>query len=136
MNTKKASGEAVAKPAIAKSPVKVGSHWNVFRGEMKRGQGRPPSGGQKPAISVIGEKLPFWSLDAVKESLDKLEIKLQRNHLGVYIAHVSFGSARYIGRGRVFFRLQARRNAHPAELHYFSFCLYRWPRIVARLRLC
>ncbi len=120
---KKVSRKAAAKFSIRKTAIMVGTHWSVFGGEMKRGQGRPPSKGKKPAISAIGEKLPFWSLDAVKKSLDKSETKLHRDHLGVYIAHDSFGSARYIGRGRVFPRLQSRKKAHQAELHYFSFYL-------------
>jgi hypothetical protein len=40
---------------------------------------------------------------------------------GVYVAHDSMGFPRYIGRGAIFTRLKARKDAQPLELTYFSF---------------
>ncbi len=37
------------------------------------------------------------------------------------MAHDSMGCPRYIGRGNIFQRLEARKMAHPLELEYFSF---------------
>jgi len=37
-------------------------------------------------------------------------------HQGVYVAHDSMGCHRYIGRGSVFHRLEARRKTQPPEL--------------------
>ncbi len=47
------------------------------------------------------------------------ERHLPRN--GVYVAHDSMGYARYVGRGDIFARLKARRDAQILELKYFSF---------------
>ncbi len=40
---------------------------------------------------------------------------------GVYLAHDSMGTVRYIGRGRVFARLRAHRRKHWLVLQYYSF---------------
>ena len=66
---------------------------------------------------VVGEKLPYAALTAVKKHL------LQQNFgvNGVYIAHNSMGFPRYVGRGNIFSRLKARFNARALELKYFSF---------------
>lgn len=40
---------------------------------------------------------------------------------GIYIAHDSMGVARYVGRGKIFDRLKARKKAQTLELVYFSF---------------
>ena len=40
---------------------------------------------------------------------------------GIYVAHDSMGTPRYIGRGNIFGRLASHRKAHHHELVYFSF---------------
>lgn len=92
-----------------------GKTWTVQHGELKRGQGRPAK--TEHLFRVVGEKLPFASLDKVKAHL-KAEGQTTQ---GVYIAHDSMGCPRYIGRGNIFSRLEARYKAQPIELEYFSF---------------
>lgn len=92
-----------------------GSQWNVLYGELKRGQGRPAA--TEHLFRVVGEKLPFAALAKVRSHLKKSELPNQ----GVYVAHDSMGCPRYIGRGSIFQRLEARHKAQPLELAYFSF---------------
>lgn len=40
---------------------------------------------------------------------------------GIYVAHDSMGTARYVGRGNIFGRLRARKKQNGLELKYFSF---------------
>lgn len=89
--------------------------WTVHYGELKRHQGNP--GKTAHLFKVVGEKLPFEALQDVKKHLK------QKGHSwqGVYVAHDSMGCPRYIGRGNIFSRLEARKNAQPLELEYFSF---------------
>ena len=68
-------------------------------------------------FQVVGEKLPYSSLQSVRQNLRARKIKLQ----GVYVAHDSMGCSRYVGRGAIFPRLAARKKAHPLELEYYSF---------------
>jgi hypothetical protein len=94
-----------------------GFQWTVHHGELKRGTGNP---GTKHLFGVVGEKLPFAALPAVRKHVkEELGYKTQ----GVYVAHDSMGCPRYIGRGSVFQRLEARRKAQVLELIYFSFYL-------------
>jgi len=65
----------------------------------------------------MGEKLPFEALSAVKKHLKEQGYTTQ----GVYVAHDSMGCPRYIGRGSIFARLEARKKAQQLELEYFSF---------------
>lgn len=92
-----------------------GSRWIVNYGELKRGQGNP--GKTKHLFKVLGEKLPYSAFKAVRKHTKGLGYK----RVGVYVAHDSMGCPRYIGRGNVFQRLEARRKAQPLELQYFSF---------------
>lgn len=94
------------------------SLWTVHHGELKRGKGNP--GKTEHLFRVVGEKLPYSALAAVKAHV-KTELKLEP--YGVYVAHDSMGCPRYIGRGNVFERLDARRKAQLLELQYFSFYL-------------
>lgn len=89
--------------------------WTVHYGELRRGRGRPPK--TEHLFRVVGEKLPYASLPAVKRHLR------DEGHLaqGVYVAHDSMGCPRYSGRGNIFVRLEARKKAYPLELEYFSF---------------
>lgn len=89
--------------------------WTVRFGRLNRGLGRPE--GVQSLFKVVGEKLPFESLNAVNKYLRDNNIR--RN--GVYLAHDSMGYARYIGRGRIFQRLRARLQSQILELKYFSF---------------
>jgi hypothetical protein len=89
--------------------------WDVNFGELKRGQANP---GKTPHLfRVVGEKLPYDALGAVKKHLVQQNFGLN----GVYIAHDSMGFPRYVGRGNIFSRLKARYEAQILELKYFSF---------------
>lgn len=92
-----------------------GSQWKVLYGELKRGQGRPAA--TEHLFRVVGEKLPFTALSKVRSHLKKEQLSSQ----GVYVAHDSMGCPRYIGRGNIFQRLEARFKTQPLELAYFSF---------------
>src|SRR5262245_20285263 len=89
--------------------------WNVVAGELKRGRGRPAK--VTPLLDVVAEKLPFGALNDVKRELKALKVK----PFGVYAAHDSMGTPRYVGRGAIFGRLKSHFKAHPRELVYFSF---------------
>ncbi len=92
-----------------------GSRWTVYQGELRRLRGRPES--TQSLFRVVGEKLPFKSIDKVRAALLQEEVVPN----GVYVAHDSMGYARYVGRGDIFGRLKARYKANPAELLYYSF---------------
>ena len=92
-----------------------GEHWTVEYGELKRGQGRPAS--IERLFRYVGEKLPFEALEQIRKHFRSDGTPAQ----GVYVAHDSMGSARYIGRGNVFSRLRSHKNSHSHELVYFSF---------------
>lgn len=91
-----------------------GSLWNVVSGELKRGRGYP---GTERLFRIVAEKIPFAAFAAVQRHFRA------KGHggNGVYIAHDSMGTPRYIGRGNIFARLGARFKAQPLELTYFSF---------------
>lgn len=92
-----------------------GKTWTVQHGVLKRGKGRPEK--TEHLFRVVGEKLPFNAIAKVKAHLKANDLTSQ----GVYIAHDSMGCPRYIGRGDIFTRLEARHKAQPLELEYFSF---------------
>ncbi len=89
--------------------------WNVHFGELKRHQGNP--GKTDHLFRIVGEKLPYDALTAIKKHIKEKEFGTN----GVYIAHDSMGFPRYIGRGDIFARLKARKDAQDLELAYFSF---------------
>ena len=107
------------KPISKKSksePIWSDNDWSVVYGELKRPPGRPYK--TKPLFKCVGEKIPFKALGEIEKQLEEKDITKQ----GVYIAHDSMGTARYVGRGdNVFSRLKKRKKAHPNELTYFSF---------------
>lgn len=107
------------KPRLTKTTSETvfadGKQWKVLFGELKRGQGHP--GKTEHLFKVIGEKLPFAALLKVRKHLRDKGLSRQ----GVYVAHDSMGCPRYIGRGSIFHRLNARHKARPDELKYFSF---------------
>src|SRR5687767_12956101 len=94
------------------------SIWTVHFGALKRRKGNP--GKAQHLFKVVGEKLPFACLPAVKKHV---KAHIDFRPYGVYVAHDSMGCPRYIGRGNVFTRLDARRKAQVQELQYFSFYL-------------
>ena len=91
--------------------------WSVKYGKLVPSPGFP--GKIKSLFKWVGEKIPFEALSEVKAMLLDADVDLN----GVYMAHDSMGFARYVGRGHVFHRLQARKRAYPNELVYFSFYL-------------
>lgn len=108
--------KAAAKKVIHKKIYEDGKTWTVQHGELqaKPKPGRPPVKTEH-LFRVVGEKLPYASLSKVKSHLKGQAVQ------GVYIAHDSMGCPRYIGRGNIFTRLEARFKAQPLELEYFSF---------------
>lgn len=94
------------------------SRWNICYGELKKPTklGRPRKDVEH-LFRVIGEKLPDESLPKVRAHLKNEGHTLT----GVYVAHDSMGCPRYIGRGNIFQRLEARKKAQPLELEYSSF---------------
>ena len=89
--------------------------WIVRYGKLNPGRGRPES--VRSLFHVVGEKLPFGSIQAVKRHLKAKGLPTN----GIYIAHDSMGHARYIGRGAIFTRLLTRLKVQSLELVYFSF---------------
>jgi hypothetical protein len=66
---------------------------------------------------TAGEKLPYAAIRLVQKHL--LEEGFRDN--GIYVAHDSMGFPRYVGRGTIFARLNARKKEQTLELLYFSF---------------
>jgi len=89
--------------------------WTIVSGKLKRPVGAPQKA--QSLFKAVGEKIPFQFLDDVKKKLEADDISTT----GVYIAHDSMGHPRYIGRGNIFARLDARHKARNRELHNFSF---------------
>ena len=110
--------KAAAKKVVHSKVYADGKTWTVQHGELlaKPKPGRPAAKTEH-LFRVVGEKLPFASLAKVKAHL-KAEGQAAQ---GVYIAHDSMGCPRYIGRGNIFTRLEARFKSQPLELGYFSF---------------
>lgn len=92
-----------------------GDGWAVEYGELRRGRGRPPAAAR--LFQFVGEKIPFEALDDVRQHF----VSDGTRAVGVYVAHDSMGTARYIGRGNIFVRLKSHKRKHPRELVYFSF---------------
>jgi hypothetical protein len=106
------------KPCIKKLGCKVwtnNSVWSVHYGELKRSTSGNP--GSVRLFKVVAEKIPYEALSLVRKHLREEDLP----ETGVYIAHDSMGSPRYIGRGNIFQRLEARKKAQQLELVYFSF---------------
>jgi len=92
--------------------------WAVKHGRLVP-RGRPRNVAQ--LFKVLGEKLPYSSLDSVERDMKARGISRE----GVYIAHDSMGAPRYIGRGSVFGRLRSHKKGHKLELLYFSFYIVK-----------
>lgn len=111
---KKSSGKRhAAKTVIGR--VWSGDELSVEYGQLKRGKGRPPVVSR--LFQYVGEKIPFDAIDDVRDHF----ISDGTSPTGVYVAHDSMGTARYIGRGDIFTRLKSHKQAHSKELVYFSF---------------
>ncbi|MDA0561714.1 hypothetical protein [Burkholderia pseudomallei] len=119
--TKKGVRKAASRRVIVDRDIYNTTPWVVHFGELQRiksGPGRPPNASKTEHLfRVVGEKLPFEALAAVKRHLRGNGYKSQ----GVYVAHDSMGCPRYIGRGDIFQRLVARKKSKQLELEYFSF---------------
>lgn len=107
--------KAAATKTVETCVYKDGKRWNVQFGRLKRGKGNP--GKTEHLFRVVGEKLPYEALSAVRKHL--IQNGFTTN--GVYVAHDSMGFPRYIGRGAVFGRLKSRKDVQELELVYFSF---------------
>lgn len=118
---KNGTKKAPAKRVIIDAGIYNTSPWIVHFGQLQptpKGRGRPTNGSKTEHLfRVIGEKLPYEALGAVRKHLKEKNYPSQ----GVYVAHDSMGCPRYIGRGNIFQRLAARKNAKQLELEYFSF---------------
>jgi hypothetical protein len=106
---------AAKKKTTSGTVAKTSNGFLVVRGELQAGRGRPSKVEQ--LLKVVGEKLPFEVLQKVQKDLEKTVGKGN----GVYIAHDSMGTPRYIGRGNIFGRLKSIYRKHSLELLYFSF---------------
>jgi len=119
--TTKGIKKAVSRRIIVDKGIYSATPWVVHFGELQRtrnGPGRPPTASKTEHLfRVIGEKLPFEALGAVKKHIREKGYTSQ----GVYVAHDSMGCPRYIGRGSIFERLAARKKTQQLELEYFSF---------------
>ncbi len=105
------------KPSIKKFGGEIAKKtpWRIVHGNLAIPAGRPAT--IEKLFKAIGEKIPYEFLKDVK----KYFVEEQIPSVGVYIAHDSMGYPRYIGRGNIFSRLDARRKAQVLELAYFSF---------------
>lgn len=110
-----ATNKAPASKIIHTKIYGYGTNWTVHSGVLE--WTNPGNPGMARLFESVAEKLPYASLPAVRKHMKQNGLRSQ----GVYIAHDSMGSARYIGRGNIFARLDARRSAQPLELAYFSF---------------
>ncbi len=89
--------------------------WVIQVGEL-RPLGRTKQKGDH-LFKYVAEKLPWDALPKVNTYLKASNVK----RVGVYMAHDSFGVARYGGRGNIFHRLQNHKRKYDKELAYFSF---------------
>jgi len=115
----KADKKLSSKRVIVETSIFEDTQWRVSFGNLqrpKRSAGRPAKEVDH-LFRVVGEKLPFSSLDDVKRHM----VANKERMAGVYVAHDSMGCPRYIGRGAIFSRLAARKKAQSLELEYFSF---------------
>jgi hypothetical protein len=95
--------------------IRVNEDWNIQVGEL-RPFGRGPHS-TNHLFKYVAEKLPWAALPLVSAYLKSRKVK----RVGVYMAHDSFGVARYGGRGNIFNRLRTHKQKYSKELVYFSF---------------
>jgi hypothetical protein len=116
---RKKTNKGLASKVIYSGNIFNNELWTVCYGELKK----PSKPGPKPKetehlFRIVGEKLPF---DALKKIRNDIKSRLGKVPNGVYVAHDSMGCPRYIGRGNIFGRLEARKAVYQLELEYFSF---------------
>lgn len=116
----KSKRKPLAKKTIEAQVFSDKALWTIQRGSLEPVLVNDPET-ESRFFQVVGEKLPYSSLQAVKQDLRSRKISTQ----GVYVAHDSMGCSRYVGRGNIFARLEARRKAHPLALEYYSFYVVR-----------
>jgi hypothetical protein len=93
--------------------------WIVQVGELLPVRQNPQK--TRHLFKYIGEKLPWDALSDVNKYLKRRKVK----RVGVYMAHDSFGVARYGGRGNIFSRLRSHKRKYHKELVYFSFYIIK-----------
>jgi hypothetical protein len=105
------------KPSVKKinGTVDQRGPWTIVKGQLTKPPGRPSKA--ESLFKFVAEKIPYGCLNSVKQKLKEDGIPAT----GVYIAHDSMGYPRYVGRGKIFNRLEARYKAQVLELTYFSF---------------
>ena len=109
------NNKPISKRKSIASVKSTSARWNIQCGRLTTTSGRP---GKTPRLfTVLGEKLPYDALPAVRKHLAEQGHTRQ----GVYVAQDSMACARYIGRGDIFQRLSARKREQQLELEYFSF---------------
>ena len=114
--------KGAASKVVQDSSIFSDSRWTVCFGELQR----PTKRGRKPKetehlFRMVGEKLPYSALKDVRTHVGAQLNLPGKKATGVYVAHDSMGCPRYIGRGNIFDRLEARKKAQQLELEYFSF---------------
>jgi len=116
---KRPSNKGPATKKVELKSVYQDAQWVVRRGLLQKPvkRGRPVKEAAH-LFQVVGEKLPYESLKTIRAAVKE---QLGGRASGVYIAHDSMGCPRYIGRGDIFARLEARKKAQQLELEYFSF---------------
>lgn len=100
---------------VEEGPVFVSAEWQVSVGELKPATTAGRKGNH--LFKYVAEKLPWDSLPKILKYLRAHGVKRE----GVYMAHDSFGVARYGGRGNIFARLRSHKRKYTRELVYFSF---------------
>jgi hypothetical protein len=91
-------------------------NWEVVVGELKS-TAKTSTRSNHHLFKYVAEKLPWDSLNKVLGHLRQNNTKRE----GVYMAHDSFGVARYGGRGNIFARLRRHKRKYNKELVYYSF---------------
>jgi hypothetical protein len=110
-----ANGKRSATKKVTKTVWTDRAEWRVCHGSLRRGRGHP--GKVKALFQVVAEKIPFDALKNVESHLRGQGL----GTTGLYVAHDSMGTPRYIGRGNIFGRLASHWKGHRHELLYFSF---------------
>jgi hypothetical protein len=113
--SKKRAGKKSVYEVLARDEnwcVKAGSINRLTPGKVRKGN----------LFKFVGEKIPFFAVKAVEKYVRDT---LGDTPNGVYLAIDSMGCPRYVGRGRVFQRLQAHQKHFPVELQFFSFYIVK-----------
>ena len=119
-STKKSTKRGPSKRVVHSASVYEDTKWKVCFGELQKPKKPGPVARSEPVplFRIVGEKLPYSSLAKVRDSV---KAHLGKEPNGVYVAHDSMGCPRYVGRGKIFERLQVRHKVNSHELALFSF---------------